>query len=49
MQAYREAAARHLTGYGWIDKDKGIVHIPIDEAMRRIAERGIPDWPKAAK
>ena len=48
LRTYREEAMRRLTGYGWIDKDKGIVHIPIDEAMHRIAERGIPDWPKAA-
>lgn len=34
-----------LNGGGWIDQSKGIAHIPIDMAMRRIVEQGIPDWP----
>jgi hypothetical protein len=30
-----------LQGYGWVDKDKGVVHVPIDQAMQRvIAEEG---------
>jgi hypothetical protein len=30
-----EAAAQvRLGGYGWIDRDKGIVHIPVDRAAR---------------
>jgi hypothetical protein len=34
-----------LNSAGWVDKSQGIVHIPIDEAMHRIAAQGIPDWP----
>jgi hypothetical protein len=45
MRGYRRAAHDRLTSYGWVDRDKGIAHIPIDEAMHRIAERGIQDWP----
>jgi hypothetical protein len=29
-----------LSGYGWIDRPKGLAHIPIDQAMRMIAARG---------
>ena len=29
-----------LTTYGWVDQGAGVVRIPIDEAMRIIAERG---------
>lgn len=29
-----------LSGYGWIDRQKGLVHIPIEEAMRIVAARG---------
>jgi len=43
-----EAAAR-LAGYGYVDRANGIVHIPIDEAMKQIAAQGIPDWPRAAR
>jgi hypothetical protein len=28
--------------YGWLDKDAGLVRIPIDRAMSLIAERGLP-------
>jgi hypothetical protein len=29
-----------LAGYAWVDRSKGIVRIPIDQAMRIIAARG---------
>ena len=29
-----------LQGWRWIDRDKGLIAIPIDEAMRRIAAKG---------
>ena len=29
-----------LQGWRWIDRDKGLISIPIDDAMRRIAARG---------
>jgi hypothetical protein len=31
-----------LTSYGWVDKDGGVAHIPIESAMDLILERGIP-------
>jgi hypothetical protein len=31
-----------LNSYGWIDRERGIVHIPIEEAMRLLVEKGIP-------
>ena len=39
---YRKQQDDILHGYGWIDTQAGIVHIDIDEAMRLIAERGLP-------
>ena len=32
---------QRLQGYGWINKEAGVVHIPIGEAMRLTLERGI--------
>jgi hypothetical protein len=29
-----------LTGYAWVDKDQGIVRIPIERAMQIVAARG---------
>jgi hypothetical protein len=37
-----------LDTYYWIDRDHGIVHIPIEEAMKRVAEHGIDGFPKAS-
>jgi hypothetical protein len=31
-----------LTSYGWVDKNAGIVRIPIDDAMKLTLERGLP-------
>jgi hypothetical protein len=36
----KSAEMEKLTSYGWVDQAGGVVHIPIDEAMRIIAERG---------
>jgi hypothetical protein len=45
MADYRADAQRRLHSYGWVDRDKDIVRLPIEEAMRRVVEHGIPDWP----
>jgi len=37
-----------LEGYGWVDKDRGIARIPVEEAMRLVAERGLPQFPAVA-
>jgi hypothetical protein len=38
----RRAEDQVLDSYGWVDKDAGIVRIPIDDAMRLTLERGLP-------
>ena len=38
----RQAEEQVLTSYGWVDRNGGIVRIPIDQAMKLIAERGLP-------
>ncbi|HSU05686.1 MAG TPA: hypothetical protein VLI93_08945 [Acetobacteraceae bacterium] len=47
-QRFHRAEMQRLTTYGWIDKTHGVVHIPIDRAMQKIAKDGIPDWPASA-
>ncbi len=37
LKTVRDEAAKALTTYGWIDKKKGIAHIPIDRAMELAA------------
>jgi hypothetical protein len=31
-----------LNSYRWVDRSKGIVHIPIERAMELLAQRGLP-------
>ena len=31
-----------LTSYGWVDKNAGVVRIPIDEAMKIVVKQGLP-------
>ncbi len=38
---------KRLNTYYWIDKKKGIVHIPIEQAMKEVAEEGIDGFPRA--
>jgi hypothetical protein len=48
MQDLRAAQLRALDSAGWVDRDAGRVHIPVDQAMRDIAAQGIAGWPVAA-
>jgi hypothetical protein len=37
-----------LSSYGWIDPDKGIIRIPIDQAIDIVAQKGLPSKPSPA-
>jgi hypothetical protein len=39
MRAAEQAA---LNSYGWVDKEAGIVRIPVDRAMEILAKKGLP-------
>jgi hypothetical protein len=52
LKTLRQADAKELTIYGWIDKNKGVVRLPIERAMElTVAElsskRPIPAYPIA--
>lgn len=38
-----------LKAYYWIDRDKGIVHIPITDAMKRLVAQGVDGFPQAGR
>jgi hypothetical protein len=40
LTAYRDSELRKLQSYGWIDRNTGVVHIPIDRAIEIMAQRG---------
>jgi hypothetical protein len=39
---YQAQLEQTINGYAWIDRDAGIVRIPIDRAMDLVSERGLP-------
>ena len=42
LSRLREREAEVLNGYGWVDRKAGIARIPIDRAIRILAEKGLP-------
>jgi hypothetical protein len=48
LSAFRAQEDALLTSYGWVEKDKRIARLPIDVAMKIVAERGLPKFPAPA-
>ena len=40
--AWREEAQRRLRSTGWVDRERGVVHIPIDRAMDMVEKGARP-------
>ena len=38
----RDKEQKRLHGYGWVNQGAGVARMPIDEAKKLIAERGLP-------
>jgi hypothetical protein len=43
LAVWRAERAARLNGYGWVDRSKGLVHIPIERAMEQAASGMLPD------
>jgi hypothetical protein len=39
LQSFRGTEQENLNSYGWVNPEKGIVRIPISEAMKLVVER----------
>ena len=48
LKDFRATEEELLTHYGWIDAGKGIVRIPISQAIDMVAAKGLPAKPGAA-
>jgi hypothetical protein len=42
LRELREGEEQTLSSYGWVDRNAGVVRIPIEEAMKLTIERGLP-------
>jgi hypothetical protein len=38
-EAYFRAKEQWLHSYGWVDRGHGVAHIPVEQAMRMLAEK----------
>jgi hypothetical protein len=45
LKDFHAAEKHHLENFGWVDAGKGIVHIPIDQAIDAVAKKGLPSKP----
>jgi hypothetical protein len=45
LKAIRAEEDKLLNGYAWLDQKKGLVRIPIDQAIDLLARRGLPSRP----
>lgn len=44
LAAFRAGENARLSTYGWADRDRRSVHIPIERAQAIVVERGLPGW-----
>jgi hypothetical protein len=42
---YKQGQDSELNHYGWVNKERGVVRIPIDRAMDLLLQRGLPTRP----
>jgi hypothetical protein len=47
LKVLRDEEHEALTTYGWVDRNNQIVRIPIEDAMKRTLEVGLPSRPAA--
>lgn len=48
LRAMRAEEDTRLASYGWVDKEAGVVRMPIARAMELLVERGLPAAAKKA-
>lgn len=42
LAGFKAEKSKQLNGYGWIDRAKGVAHIPIEKAMDAVASGALP-------
>src|SRR2546430_16870470 len=47
LDGFRQREEQEFNSYGWVDKNAGGGHIPIDQGMQLIAQRGLSTPPHA--
>jgi hypothetical protein len=39
LERWQQQKAKELSSYGWVDRKKGLIHIPIDEAIKEVVRQ----------
>lgn len=47
LERFMHEKHARLHSYGWVDREAGLAHIPIEQAMQRVVEYGLPRWPQS--
>ena len=47
LREHRTEQTARLHSYGWVNREGGVVHVPIERAIELVAERGLPVSPAA--
>ena len=42
LHRWKAEHAAHLNGYGWVDRSKGVAHVPIEQAIEAVAGGALP-------
>jgi hypothetical protein len=45
LQRLNGAEAQVSDSYGWVDREHGVVRIPVARAVQLLLHKGIPGWP----
>lgn len=45
LDRWRSEKAKALQSYGWVDRKKGIIHIPVEEAIKEVIRQTPPPPP----
>jgi hypothetical protein len=48
IKRFREEESQMLNSYGWVDRQNGVIRIPIERAKELIEQRGLPATPPGA-
>ena len=46
LASVRRGEDARLSSYGWVDRERKIVHMPVERGIAVMLERGLPGWPK---
>lgn len=49
LSEYQADETKAVDSYGWVDQSKGVVRIPVDQALEIVARRGLPSRPPGAQ